>query len=49
MQTSNYRGFQIERKWNGFRIIEKEAAWPETYATVSDAQKSIDFELKGRK
>jgi hypothetical protein len=45
-----YRGFTIEQAFGGWKIIEPDGAyWPEKYATITDAQKSVDFTLAHRK
>jgi hypothetical protein len=42
-----YRGFKVRTKWGGWQVQEEGGAfWPETYANLNDAMKSIDFTLK---
>jgi hypothetical protein len=44
--TQTYRGKTIVRTWNGYKRGEPSGALhPETYGSIADAQKSIDFDI----
>lgn len=44
--NQEYKGRTIERTWNGYKIVLASGArYPETYGSIADAQKSIDFDV----